>query len=82
MTTAIYNGLRYTTREINFNFRIKVAGIDATGRKINKLLGVAGLIELIGIDLANKFFGRALKSLEDRIICKLRRGLKVTFYVK
>lgn len=82
MATSIYNGLNYTTKEINFNFRIKVAGIDANGKKINKLVGVAGLIKLIGIELTNKFIGRAFNSKDDKTICKLRRGLKITFYVK
>lgn len=82
MTTAIYNGLKYTTKEINSNFRIKVAGVNADGKKINKLVGVAGLIDLIGIELANKFFGKAFKGKDDKLVCKLRRGLKITFYVK
>lgn len=82
MTTTIYSGLNYTTKEINFNFRIKVAGIDENGNKINKLVGVAGLIKLIGIELINKFIGRAFKSGDDKTVCKLRRGLKITFYVK
>ena len=78
---TIYNGLNYTTREINFNFRIKVAGVDANG-KINKLVGVAGLIRLIGIELVNKFIKRAFKSQDDKCVCKLRRGLVISFYVK
>lgn len=81
-TLAIYNGLLFDTRVINFNFRIKVAGFDANGKKINKLVGVAGLIRLIGIELVNKLIKRAFKSIEDKCVCKLRRGLKVSFYVK
>ena len=81
-TLAIYNGLLFDTREINFNFRIKVAGSDANGKKINKLVGVAGLIRLIGIELVNKFIKRAFKSMEDKCVCKLRRGMKISFYVK
>ena len=38
----------YTTTEINRNFRIKVAGIDGNGNRINTLVGVSGLIKLIG----------------------------------
>lgn len=79
---TIYNGLNYTTKEINFNFRIKVAGFDANGKKINKLLGVAGLIRLIGVELVNKFIKRAFKSQDDKCVCKLRRGIRITFYVK
>ena len=36
----------YTTKEINRNYLIKVAGIDANGRRINTLVGVSGLIRL------------------------------------
>ena len=46
MATTIYNGLLYTTKEINRNFRIKINGI-VDGKKVNKLVGVKGLIELI-----------------------------------
>lgn len=80
--SAIYNGLNYTTRQINFNFRIKVAGVDENGKKINKLVGVAGLIKLIGVEFVNKFLGRAFNSGDDKTTCKLRRGIKITFYVK
>lgn len=48
MATTIYNGLDYTTKEINRNFRIKVNGM-IDGKKVNKLVGVKGLIELVGI---------------------------------
>ena len=81
-TLAIYNGLNFTTREINLNFRIKVFGIDENGKKINKLVGVFGLIKMIGMELVNKFIARAFKSKDDKTVCKLRRGLKITFYVK
>lgn len=39
MATTIYNGLLYTTKEINRNFRIKINGI-VDGKKVNKLVGV------------------------------------------
>lgn len=74
--------LTYSTREINRNFRIKVSGIDLNGNKVHKLVGVSGAIALIGIELLNKFLKRAFDSLEDCCVCKLRRGLKVSFYVK
>lgn len=79
MTTAT---LAYTTASINSNFRIKVAGVDNNGNKINILVGVSGLLNLIGVELANKFLGRAFRCLDDACVCKLRRGLKVTFYSK
>lgn len=74
--------LAYATAVINRNFRIKVAGVDANGNRINTLVGVSGLLKLIGIELANKFLNRAFNCLEDVCICKLRRGLKISFYGK
>ena len=74
--------LKYTKRFINMNFRLKVYGKDENGKRINKLVGVAGLIALIGIELLNKFIDRALKAGLDCCKCKLRRGLQVSFYVK
>ena len=74
--------LIYTTTEINKNFRIKVFGRNAEGKKINTLMGVAGILALIGEALLNKFLRRAFACMEDVCVCKLRRGLKVSFYVK
>lgn len=74
--------LNYTKSFINRNFRMKVYGIDENGNRINKLVGVAGLIALIGIELFNKFVDRALNAGLDKVVCKLRRGLKISFYAK
>lgn len=74
--------LNYSTRYINRNYRIKVAGIDNEGSKINRLVGVSGMLTLIGVELANKFINRAEKGIDDSCVCKLRRGLKITFYNK
>lgn len=74
--------LKYTKRFINRNFRMKVYGYDENGKRINKLVGVAGLIALIGVEFINKFIDRALKAGLDKVICKLRRGLQVSFYAK
>ena len=76
MTTLIY-----TTTHINANYRIKVYG-HVDGTRVNKLVGVSGMINLIGAELANKFLTRAERSMDDSCVCKLRRGLKITFYVK
>lgn len=73
--------LNYTTAYINRNYLIKVAGLNNEGRKINMLVGVSGMLSLIGVELANKFLGRAERDYNhDSTVCKLRRGLKVTFY--
>ncbi len=74
--------LKYTSKFINRNFRLKVYGLDNEGNRINKLVGVSGLIALIGIELINKFIDRALKAGLDKCVCKLRRGLQVSLYNK
>lgn len=74
--------LTYSTAVINKNFRLKVKGVDNNGNKLNKLVGVSGLISLIGEELLNKFLDRAFACMDDVCVCKLRRGLKVSFYVK
>lgn len=74
--------LTYSTPVINKNFRLKVKGVDNNGKKLNKLVGVSGLISLIGEELLNKFLDRAFACMDDVCVCKLRRGLKVSFYVK
>lgn len=78
--TANMAQLNYTTAYINLEWLIKVAGVNNEGKKINTLVGVSGLLALIGVDLANKFLDRAERCRGDFVICKLRRGLKVTFY--
>ena len=73
---------KYTTKFINQNFRIKVFGRDEQGKKINTLMGVSGIIRMIGEELFFKFVQRALDCMLDKCVCKLRRGLQVTLYVK
>lgn len=76
MTTT----LNYTTREINRNFKIKVSGM-VSGRKINTLVGVAGFVSFVGdIDLCNRLLNRAFGSMNDKEVCKLRRGIRISFY--
>lgn len=72
----------HTSKTINRNFLIKASGIDNEGKRINKLVGVSGLLSLIGETLADKFITRAFNSGEDLCRCKLRRGLRITFYCK
>ena len=70
----------YTVTEINRNFLIKVYGRDENGNRINKLVGVSGLLKLIGQELAGKFIAKAFARMLDKLTCKLRRGLQITFY--
>ena len=76
------NVKRFSSKFINENFRIKVFGRDENGKKINTLVGVSGIIRLIGEELFYKFVQRALDCMLDVCVCKLRRGLQVSLYVK
>ena len=72
----------FSTSWINSNFRIKVYGRDEHGKRINSLYGVSGIIRMIGETLFLKFLQRAINSMADKCVCKLRRGLQISFYVK
>ena len=73
---------KFSTKFINQNFRIKVFGRTEDGQKINTLMGVSGIIAMIGEELFYKFIQRALDCMQDVCVCKLRRGLQVSLYVK
>lgn len=75
-------GQTFSSKFVNANFRIKVFGYTEDGKKINTLMGVSGIIRLIGEVLFYKFVQRALDCMKDVCVCKLRRGLKVSLYVK
>jgi len=72
-------GMR-TVGEINRNFKIKINGRNFRGRYVSKLVGVKGLNELVGPELAVKLIDRAFREKKQVIECKLRRGLIVRFY--
>lgn len=73
--------LKYTTKEINHNYKIKVSGMYE-GKKINTLVGVSGLVRLVDdIELTNRLLDRAFNDMTDVCVCKLRRGIRVSFYV-
>lgn len=74
--------LAYSTRDINRNFRIKVSGVDGDGNRVHKLVGVSGAIALIGVEMFNKLLKRAFSTKDDVCVCKLRRGIKFSFYIK
>lgn len=72
--------LAYTTREINRNFKIKVTGM-VDGKKVNTLVGVRGLIAYVGdVELVNRLLNRAFGTMNDKEVCKLRRGIRISFY--
>jgi len=68
--------------EINRHFLIKVNGYDYIPPALNKVLKYNGLVELIGQQLADKLCDRAMNSLVDVPVSKLRRGLTIRFYPK
>ena len=73
--------LKYTTREINRNYKIKVSGMYE-GHKINTLVGVSGLLDIVNdIQLTNRLLDWAFNDTTDCCVCKLRRGIKISFYV-
>jgi hypothetical protein len=73
--------LKYTTKEINLTYKIKVSGM-VDGKKINTLVGVSGLIDLVNdMELTNRLLDRAFNDRSDVCVCKLRRGIKISFYV-
>ena len=79
-TTTVMATLKYTTREINRNFKIKVSGMYE-GKKVNTLVGVTGLCRMVDdIELTGRLLDRAFSSSDDKCVCKLRRGIKVSFY--
>lgn len=72
--------LNYTSKTINQNFKIKVSGMYE-GNKVNTLVGVSGLLRMVeDIELTNRLLDRAFDCMKDVCVCKLRRGLKVSFY--
>lgn len=72
--------LNYTTTEINRNFKIKVSG-QYDGQKVNTLVGVSGLVKYVAdVELVNRLLDRAFASMNDKCVCKLRRGIKISFY--
>lgn len=78
--------MTYSTSQINRDFRIKVYGYNNSDERLNLLVGVSGLIRLVGEELADTLVKRAFKNSyfvqNGKVVCKLRRGLKITFFQK
>lgn len=62
---------------MNREFRVKIHGCG-----YHTLVGWSGLVEAIGLELAEKAVLRALDSGMDKWSWKLRRGLRLDFYSK
>jgi hypothetical protein len=69
------------TTYVNRNFRIKIFGIHE-GRKLNTLVGVSGLVDLVGEEIARRAVEKADMNMDDKFIWRLRRGIKITLYNK
>ena len=75
-----YGNLKYSTKEINQQFKIKVSGVS-NGKKVHMAVGVSGLVRIVGdMEQINDMLDKAFKKGLDKTSRKLRRGLKVTFY--
>lgn len=68
---------KHDSKKVNRNFRIKVYG-----QGVNTLVGVSGLLNLIGVKLANTLLENAFDCPSDVYIRNLRRGLRISFYWK
>ena len=64
-------------KEVNRNFRVKI-----NGNGISTFVGMQGLINHLGYYRATSLCEAALGSQTDIYQCKLRRGLRIRFYVK
>ncbi len=60
---------------VNFNWLIKVSGLGLS----KKVITFNGLIEMLGEETGMKMLSRVDNDLNDRITCKLRRGLQFEF---
>ena len=67
-------------KQVVKDWLIKVYGYLEDGSRINKLVGVTGLEQLVGIDRANKMLDRAYRSMADACRCKVYGGIAITFY--
>ena len=81
--TKSFGQINLTTATINRNFRIKINGM-VNGKNVSTLVGVRGLLQLLGGSWNRlvKMVLRAFNSIEDKCVCKIYGGAKVTFYAK
>lgn len=72
------------TYQINVDFRIKVNRKKRAGGYLSGYVGVSGLVDIIGLDMTNKFLSRVYsQGVKGNVyLCKLRSGIVVRFYLK
>ena len=73
------NGLKFSTSQINRDFLINFQEF-VNGKRVRHLIGVSTLIAIVGLTFADKFIQRAYDSAQDVCVCKLRRGVQISFY--
>ena len=67
---------KHTSADFNRHFKVKVYG-----NGINKAVGFSGYMAIIGDEaLAFRLLDKAAAFMGDVLHCKLRRGIKVSFY--
>lgn len=74
---SIANMAKISSKNFYGNFRVKVYG-----QGLNTLAGLPLLLSLLDEDLLVRLLSRIIRKGTDREVCKLRRGLKITIYVK
>lgn len=68
--------VKMTISQINREYKIKIYGDG-----YNQLLGVGGLLEMVGLQRAEKMIVRANSCLGDVCKCKVYGGVQVSFYI-
>lgn len=68
---------KLTSRHFNQLLRFKVYG-----RGMNKLLGYAGAVALLGEEMLTRFVLSFENAGCDKMVRVLRRGIKITMYAK
>lgn len=65
-----------SSKIFNNQFRVKIYG-----NGLNTLVGYDGFMRVVG-DVSSQLLKRALSCHDDKCVCKLRRGIQVTFYYR
>lgn len=77
MRNALEAAVEMTTRQINFNYLIKIHG-----QGYNQLVGVAGLLALVGVERAARMIKRANACTGDVCRCQVYgQNTQVSFYI-
>lgn len=75
MQASTYSALRFMCRD----YLVKIS--DSSCPR-GRLVGLTGLVDYVGEELAVRLFNRAERCRLDKCVCRLRRGAVVSFYNK